>query len=275
MQTTTDELPNRMGVESRSTSSVWEQLLHNFRTGKEYRHAFVEEKVRTSIAAQIKAIREQQKLKQPEFAERLHKSQSWVSRLEDPNQAPPTIPSLLQVAEAFDVDLEVRFGRFSELLERLDRMTADSLEVPSFNEELSGLERKVAAQESKEAVAAASARRELLEKLVRVWVCNTTIGEAAFSLAGTGPISASAPTPEDVETQRATAPVLPEPPSADSQGNASVPEVPSVARQLPGYPAPVPIDEYRSRRLKHARQSRSSRRSSGSQLRPMQRKLYA
>jgi len=147
MQTATDKSPNPIDTESQNTSSVWGQLFQNFRTGKEYRHAFVEEKVRTSIAAQIKAIREHQRMKQPDFAEKLHKSQSWVSRLEDPNQAAPTIPSLLQVAEAFDVDLEVRFDRFSELLDRMDQMAEGSLQVPNFKEELPDLERKFADKE--------------------------------------------------------------------------------------------------------------------------------
>jgi transcriptional regulator with XRE-family HTH domain len=73
---------------------------------------------------------------QPEFAQLIGKSQSWVSRLEDPNQAPPTIPSLLKVAEAFDVDLEIHFSGFSALLERLDAVTPESLVAPSFREEL-------------------------------------------------------------------------------------------------------------------------------------------
>jgi hypothetical protein len=64
------------------------------------------------------------------------KAPSWVFRLEDPNQPPPTIPTLLQVAEAFDVDLNISFDRFSRLLDRLDKMTPESLEVASFNEEL-------------------------------------------------------------------------------------------------------------------------------------------
>jgi transcriptional regulator with XRE-family HTH domain len=132
----TEYLSKPMQGESSSTSSVSDQLLENFKGSREYRHAFVEEKTRTSIAAQIKAIRERHRLKQPEFAKALSKSQSWVSRLEDPNQPAPTIPSLLAVAEAFDVDLEIRFGKFSELLGRLEALTPEALEVPSFEEEL-------------------------------------------------------------------------------------------------------------------------------------------
>jgi transcriptional regulator with XRE-family HTH domain len=114
-------------------------VLESLKSGKEYRHAFVEEKVRTSIAAQIHAMRTRAKggMTQPEFARRMGKSQSWVSRLEDPNQPPPTIASLLKVAEAFDVDLEIRFGSFSAMLRRLDEMTLESLEASSFTEEAS------------------------------------------------------------------------------------------------------------------------------------------
>lgn len=136
MQTETDNLLKETDVELQHTSSVPMQLLDNFRSSEEYRHAFVEEKVRTTVASQIHALRTTRGMTQPEFAQLLGKSQSWVSRLEDPNQPPPTIPSLLQVAEAFDVDLEIRFERFSSLLRRLDTMTPESLEVPSFKEEL-------------------------------------------------------------------------------------------------------------------------------------------
>jgi len=136
MPTQTANLPKPTGGESPSMSSVRKQLLDSFKAGREYRSAFVEEKVRTSLAVQIKAIREQRGWTQPDLARELRKSQSWVSRLEDPNQTSPTIPSLLRVAEAFGVDLEIRFGRFSELLDRLGAMTPVSFEVPSFEEEL-------------------------------------------------------------------------------------------------------------------------------------------
>jgi hypothetical protein len=68
----------------------------------------------------------------------LKKAPSWVFRLEDPNQPPPTISTLLQVAEAFDVDLEISFRSFSSVLDLVERMTPESFEVPSFDEELDG-----------------------------------------------------------------------------------------------------------------------------------------
>ena len=137
MQTAIEELLRPSQVGSNTMSSVKAQLLGNFRTSKEYRHAFVEEKVRTQLAVQIKAIREQRDMTRPSFARVMHKAPSWVFRLEDPNQAPPTISTLLRVAEAFDVDLDISFRRFSDLLNRIDRMTPESFQVPCFEEEVS------------------------------------------------------------------------------------------------------------------------------------------
>jgi transcriptional regulator with XRE-family HTH domain len=121
---------------SNLTSSVKADLLHNLRSSKVYRHAFVEERVRTQLAIQIKTIREQRRMSRPTFARLLRKAASWVFRLEDPNQAAPTIPSLLNAAGAFDVDLDIRFRRFSELLNQMEGMGPKSFEVPSFEEEI-------------------------------------------------------------------------------------------------------------------------------------------
>jgi transcriptional regulator with XRE-family HTH domain len=136
MQTITERLSNPTQAGLDGMSSVKNQLLGNFKSSKEYRHAFVEEKVRTQLAVQIKAIREQRNISRPEFATLMQKAPSWVFRLEDPNQSPPTISTLLQVAEAFDVDLEIRFRRFSGLLNQLERLTPESFEVPSFDDEV-------------------------------------------------------------------------------------------------------------------------------------------
>ncbi len=72
---------------------------------------------------------------QAELAKALNKSQSWVSRLEDPNKAIPTVPTLLLLARAFDVDLDVRFAPFSQMLHRLSRLTPEGFQVPSFTDE--------------------------------------------------------------------------------------------------------------------------------------------
>src|ERR1019366_8561535 len=57
---TTEELSSPIGIGSASTNTIREQMLQSLQTSKEYRHGFVEEAIRTRIAAQIKTIREQQ-----------------------------------------------------------------------------------------------------------------------------------------------------------------------------------------------------------------------
>ncbi|MBI4454896.1 MAG: helix-turn-helix transcriptional regulator [Acidobacteria bacterium] len=128
-----------------SMSSVSSQFLESFRASKAYRHAFVEEKVRTSIAAQIKAIREQRGYdSQMKLATEMGKTPSWICRLENPNQSPPTISTLLELAEAFDVDLTVEFTPFSALLRKLDNLSRDTFLVPGFEEEFQEAEQTTA-----------------------------------------------------------------------------------------------------------------------------------
>ena len=118
-------------------SSAGNQILENFRDSAEYRHAFVEEKLRMQIARQIRLIREQRELSRPALARQMGKSPSWVFRLEDPNEAPPTVTTLLDVARAYDVDIEIRFSPFSKLIHTIDGPT-ESFQVPSFKEEFEG-----------------------------------------------------------------------------------------------------------------------------------------
>jgi len=125
-----------MDAGSASTSSIRQQMLQSLESGKEYRHGFVEEAVRTRIATQIKTIRERRKWDYKQFAQEIDKKLSWAYRLEDPNATPPTITSLLQVAEAFDIGIDVRFCSFSELLDDVTTLGPESFAVPSFNDEL-------------------------------------------------------------------------------------------------------------------------------------------
>lgn len=111
-------------------------MLETLKCGKEARHGFIEEAIRSRLTAQIHAIRQEQGWDLRTFAEKLGKKLSWAYRLEDPNESVPTIPTLLEVAEAFDVGLDVRFRRFSELLEDAANLTPDSFLVPSFEFEL-------------------------------------------------------------------------------------------------------------------------------------------
>lgn len=123
-------------AEFANTSSIREQVFNSLQVSKEYRHSFAEESTRTRITAQIKTLRETREWDYKRFAGQLDKKVSWAYRLEDPNAAPPTIPTLLQVAAAFDVSLDVRFRSFSELLNDVTTQAPESFAVPSFEEEL-------------------------------------------------------------------------------------------------------------------------------------------
>ena len=133
---TTEKLSLPIGGASASTNSAKQQMLQNFQTGKEYRFAFVEESIRARLTAQIKVMRDQREWDYKRFSDEIGKKVSWAYRLEDPNEAHPTIPTLLQVAQAFDVGLDVRFLPFSKLLDDVTTLRPESFSVASFDEEI-------------------------------------------------------------------------------------------------------------------------------------------
>jgi transcriptional regulator with XRE-family HTH domain len=124
------------GAGSANISSIKQQVLEALKSSSEYRHAFIEEAIRSRLTAQINAMRIAEGWDYRAFAEKLGKKLSWAYRLEDPNSSAPTIPTLLEVAEVFDIGLDVRFRRFSELLDDATTLTPGSFLVPSFNSEL-------------------------------------------------------------------------------------------------------------------------------------------
>jgi hypothetical protein len=127
------------GPGSASTSSIKSQMLRQMESSKDYRHGFIEESIRSRIIGPIAALRSERGWDLKKFASNIGpngKKLSWAYRLEDPNSSPPTIPTLLEVAETFDVGLDVRFRSFSELLNDASTMTPVSFLVRSFGSEL-------------------------------------------------------------------------------------------------------------------------------------------
>lgn len=102
---------------------------------KEYRHAFVEESVKTGIAFQARALRLSKGWSQKELGEKAGKPQNVISRLEDPDYGSFTIRTLLDLASAFDVALLVRFVSFGQLLHQLRDVSPKALAVPDFEKE--------------------------------------------------------------------------------------------------------------------------------------------
>ena len=115
--------------------------LMNELRNKEYRNGYVASQIRIGIPFQIRALRNQRGLNQEEFASLVGMSQPRVSELERPGERRPNIETLLRIAEAYDIGLQVRFVPFSELVEWAESFNPDDFSVPSFEEEISKREK--------------------------------------------------------------------------------------------------------------------------------------
>jgi len=100
-----------------------------------YRHAYLAEHVRRGIAYQIRALRDQRGWNQGKFSNLLGKPQSVVCRLEDPSYGKVTIQTLLEIANVYDVALDVRFVPYSSFLQRTRDVSAASMRVPEFKDD--------------------------------------------------------------------------------------------------------------------------------------------
>jgi transcriptional regulator with XRE-family HTH domain len=107
----------------------------------DYRVQFVRERVQSSVALQIRSLREQRNgMTQTQLGKLMGKAQPWISQIENPEYGKWSIATLLDCAEAFDSDLEIKFRPFSRSLYELSRQDQQYFEVRSFEEELPELE---------------------------------------------------------------------------------------------------------------------------------------
>jgi transcriptional regulator with XRE-family HTH domain len=114
------------------TSNYKEELLLNLKD-KEYRKAFVSSHINNGIAFQIRTMRGD--LTQEELGKLAGMKQEAICRLENPNYGSFTLKTLKEIAAAFNVALMVRFVPFSELVKWDLNLSAESLEVPSFDQD--------------------------------------------------------------------------------------------------------------------------------------------
>lgn len=120
---------------SSPTISVRLQLLASL-MDDEYRNAFVQERVRSSVALQIRSLRDQRKMTQQQLGDAIGMAQTWVSKLENPEYGKMTVSTLLRLANEFDTDLEIKFRPFSRTIHDLPRQGPDYFQVRSFREEV-------------------------------------------------------------------------------------------------------------------------------------------
>lgn len=103
---------------------------------KKRREAFVRQQIEIGLPFQIKAMRKREKWNQLELGQKLGKPQSVISRLESPGYGRFTISTLIEIAAAFDVALQVSFVPFSSLVNRAAGFSIDDISPASFDKDV-------------------------------------------------------------------------------------------------------------------------------------------
>ena len=115
--------------------SVKERQIQDSLNNKEYREALANEHVNTTLALQIRNMRDNNHWSQSELATRLGKHQETISQWEDPDYGKHSITTLKALAKTFDVALLVKFISFGELVNDMTNLSGTRLSPPSFSEE--------------------------------------------------------------------------------------------------------------------------------------------
>ena len=109
-------------------------------SNKEYRDAFVASQLRIGLPMQCRALRESRDWTQPRLAEAAGMSQPRISEIERPGKCKLNLETLLRLASAYDVALQVRFVPFSKFIDDDDHLDLDNFRVPAFEEDMAQLE---------------------------------------------------------------------------------------------------------------------------------------
>lgn len=108
---------------------------------KAYRDAYVGSQIRMTVPLQVRELRKRREWTQPQLAEHAGMAQPRISELEKPGERRLTIETLLRLASAFDVALQVRFVPFGELMDWSEGLDIDNFAVQPFEAEVSEAER--------------------------------------------------------------------------------------------------------------------------------------
>jgi transcriptional regulator with XRE-family HTH domain len=116
-------------------SDVVERLKKDFKD-PEYRHVYDEGFSSSSIATQIKVLREARKWTQAELADKAGMNQSRISEIEDVNFSSWTMRTLRKLARAFDLRLKISFEEFGTLLTDFRDLNREHLSRRPFDSDL-------------------------------------------------------------------------------------------------------------------------------------------
>jgi transcriptional regulator with XRE-family HTH domain len=93
--------------------------------------------MRQNLAYQIREMRRGREWTQAQFGKAIGKPQSVISRLENPDwDGKPSLQTLEEVADTFDVYLLVRFVRFSKFAEWATTGWPDEMNVPGYEKDM-------------------------------------------------------------------------------------------------------------------------------------------
>lgn len=105
-----------------------EYALRKHLQDREYAEEYAESFLHAYVATQIKVIREQRAMTQAELGNRIGTTQAGVSRYEDVNYSSWSLRTLIKIARAFDVRLQVSFESFGTLPDEVIRFERKALE---------------------------------------------------------------------------------------------------------------------------------------------------
>lgn len=96
--------------------SPWSEAFVRQLSDKEFRDAFVADQTRVRIAQLCRSLREHECWTQTELGRRADKKQNVISRLENPDEAQPSVQTLLEIAAAFDLPVWIDFPQWNDWL---------------------------------------------------------------------------------------------------------------------------------------------------------------
>jgi transcriptional regulator with XRE-family HTH domain len=107
--------------------AISEVLKADFRDDGEFAEEYAESFLDTSVATQIKVLREDSKMSQKQLGEAIGTTQTAISRIENVNYSARSISTLKKLARAFKVRLHVSFETYGSLIGDVERFNRQRL----------------------------------------------------------------------------------------------------------------------------------------------------